>query len=95
MTNSEITISAGGTVFAGPDAVRLFQARTIARALRLYAATGMRANRAYTPSAMLKAAGSITGKRYPRGWYIQAADDLKTWADTMQAALPISVEGKA
>jgi hypothetical protein len=75
--------------FVGPDAVALFRARVIASALRLYAKTGIKANRAYTPTNMLTAATSITGKRYKRGQYELAADDITAWADTMLAALPI------
>jgi hypothetical protein len=90
MTNSEIKTGVGGTTFAGPDGVRLFQVMAISRGLRLYAETGMKPNRAWTPSAMLKAATSYTGKHYRRGEFIKAADDLKTWADTMAAALPIT-----
>lgn len=94
MNDSHIKTGAGGTVFAGPDAVRLFQAAAIASALRLYAKTGMQANRAYTPTAMLKAASAITGKAYKRGKYEQAAADLTTWCDAMKAALPIIKEGE-
>lgn len=75
--------------FVGPDAVEMFRAFAIAQALRLYAKTGMQANRAYTPTAMLKAASSITGKKYKRGQYVQAADDLTIWGQEMKAALPI------
>jgi hypothetical protein len=89
MNNSEIKTGPGGTTFAGPDAVRLYQARAISAALRLYAKTGMKPNRAWTPSAMLKAATDITGNAYKRGQYLTAADDVKQWADTMAAALPI------
>ena len=52
----------------------------------------MQVNRAYTPTAMLKAASGITGKTYKRGQHQQAADDIKVWCDAMKAALPV-VEG--
>jgi len=58
-----------------------FQAITLARALRLYARTGMKANRAYTPSAMLATASQITGQSFPSRAYLEAADALTTWAD--------------
>jgi hypothetical protein len=90
MNDSEIKTGPGGTTFAGPDAVALFRATSLASGLRLYAKTGMKPNRAWTPSAMLHAAGAITGKRYKRGQHQQAADDLKVWADTMAAALPVT-----
>lgn len=79
----------GGTAFVGRDAVALFRATALASGLRLYAKSGMVPNRAWTPTAMLRAAGAITGKTYKRGQHTLAADDLKTWADAMTAALPI------
>lgn len=87
--DSFIGVGKGGTSYVGPDAVALLRARTIASALRLYARTGMKANRAYTPSNMLAAATGITGKQYKRGQYVQAADDIKVWADNMELALPV------
>jgi len=80
------------TSYCGPDAVQAFQAIAIAHALRFYAKTGMKVNRMYTPTAMLKVATSITGKKYARGAYVEAADDLQAWADLMKSSLPI-VEG--
>ncbi len=70
----------GAVVFSGRDAVEVFRARTIASALRLYAKTGMKANRAYTPSNMLAAATQITGQKFKRGQYDQAAQALTDWA---------------
>jgi hypothetical protein len=75
-------------MFVGPDAVALFRATAIASGLRLYAKTGMKPNRAWSPTAMLAAATGITGKKYKRGEHQKAADDIKLWADTMSAALP-------
>lgn len=49
----------------------------IASALSVYARTGMKVNRAYTPTAMLKIASEITGKKYKRGEYMQASIDIK------------------
>lgn len=70
----------GAVVFSGRDAVEVFRARTIASALRLYAKTGMKANRAYTPSNMLAAATQITGQKFKRGQYEQAAQALIDWS---------------
>ena len=82
------------TTYVGEDATRAFQAIAIAHALKFYAKTGMKVNRMYTPTAMLKVATSITGKSYKRGAYAEAGDDLQKWADEMKAALPIvEVEG--
>jgi hypothetical protein len=90
MDESQIEVADGFTSYAGPDAVQLFAARTIARACRLWAEHRIKVNRQYTPTAMLKAASRITGKAYKQGQHAEAAADLKTWADTMQAALPIT-----
>ena len=70
----------GAVVFSGRDAVEVFRARTIASALRLYAKTGIKANRAYTPTNMLTAASQITGKTFKRGQFEQAAQALTEWA---------------
>jgi len=69
--------------------VALFRAAVIASACRLYAQTGIKANRAYTPTAMLKAATQITGQKYRRGQHMKAALDIKIWCDAMKAALPV------
>lgn len=53
------------------------RALTIAKALELYADTKLMVNRAYTPSAMLKAANGLTGKLYKRGEYRRAAKDIR------------------
>lgn len=90
MSDSHIHVSKAATSFVGTDAVELFRVTTIASALRFYAKTGMKVNRAYTPTAMLKAASAITHKHYKRGDYEKAAPDLQTWADAMKAALPIT-----
>lgn len=89
---SLITRGSASIGFVGPDAVALFRAVVIGSALRTYAQTGLRMNRAYTPTAMLKAATGITGKTYRRGEHLKAADDIKVWCDAMRAALPV-VEG--
>lgn len=77
-----------GTSFVGSD-VEIFRAAAIASALDLYARTGIRVNRAYTPTAMLKAANQITGHVYKRGQYAAAAAGLREWAN-QQKALPRS-----
>lgn len=82
MTKSTITTQSGATVASGAAAVAVFQATTIATALRTYARTGMKMNRAYTPGNMLKMAEKITGKKFKRGQYTEAADALKEWADS-------------
>ena len=93
--NSQIDYRTNGcTGFIGPDAVAFYRATVIAGGLRLYAKTGMQPNRAYTPTAMMRAAREITGKKFAARDYIGAADALKVWADTMKAALPKTLDGK-
>lgn len=75
-----ITNSGAGTTFTGTGGVNVYRATVIASALRLYAKTGMKANRAYTPTAMLAAANEITGHHYRRGQYEAAAAGLTEWA---------------
>lgn len=53
----------------------------IANALRFYARTGMRVNRAYTPTAMLRAATELTGKKFKRGQYLAAAEAIMETVD--------------
>jgi hypothetical protein len=78
--------------FVGPDAVALFRAAAIRSGLLLYAKTGLKPNRMWTPTAMLQAATAITGQKYRRGQHAKAAEDIKVWCDAMKAALPV-VEG--
>jgi hypothetical protein len=67
--------------FIGPAQVELYRAVVIKHGLLLYAKTKMKPNSAWTPSAMLKAAASITGTPYKRGQYVQAAQDLDKWLE--------------
>lgn len=87
--NSHVSVGPGGVAFVGPDAVALFRGMALERALRFYADTGMQVNRAYTPTAMLRAASCVTSKTYKRGQYRTAAADVKTWCDAMRAAMPV------
>lgn len=81
MTHDSITATpAGGMVFTGKG-VGVYAATVIASALRLYARTGIKVNRAYTPSAMLAKATEITGQTFRgRDKYMNAADALRQWA---------------
>jgi hypothetical protein len=94
MTNTDdsfVRLSDGATTYAGADAVTLFRAHMIRSAIRLWLDTGLKANRAWTPTNMRLAAERITGKPYSRGkqglW--RAYDDLGIWLSTMKTALPI------
>ncbi len=73
------------TVFTG-NGVNIYRMRTVARALRLYAATGMKANSMYTPKNMMAKAASITGKKYKARDYERAAADLTAMADAAVAS---------
>lgn len=73
----------GGKSFSGSD-VDLFRAAVIASALKIYAATGLKADRNYTPSAMLKAASQMTGRTFKRGQYTEAAEALSLLVDQMK-----------
>ncbi len=64
--------------------VSVYRAMVVASALRLYAKTGMKANRAYTPKAMLATASQITGKTFRARDYVGAADALKAWAEAQR-----------
>lgn len=66
-------------VFTGEAGVATYRAITIKHGLMLYAKTKMKPNRAWTPTAMLRTAGQITGKTYKRGQYEQAIADLTAW----------------
>lgn len=66
-------------VFSGQAGVATFQASVIKSGLSLYAKTGMRPNRAYTPSAMMKMATHITGKKFKARDYMGAVDALDIW----------------
>lgn len=61
-----------------PAAFDRFRAIVIKSALSIHIRTNgqMRANRAYTPTRVLAAAGEITGKKYKRGQQQAAHDDI-------------------
>ena len=60
----------------------VYQALALRRGLLLYASTGRKPNTAWTPGAMLRTAGRITGKTYSRRQYAQAATDLHEWVQS-------------
>lgn len=76
------------TSFSGPAAVNVFGMLTLASALRLYAKTRMQVNRAYTPTAMLRAASTYTGQKFKARDYLAAADALTAAAHALRANLP-------
>jgi len=70
------------TTFVGKRGVETFRAISLKAGLRLFSKTGMKPNHAWTPTAMLKDAGTITGKVYKRGQYDLAVTDLEAWIDS-------------
>ena len=89
--NSHIVLNDKGecSAFVGRDAVSYVRAIYLWSSLKLYASTGIRPTRGVGPQAMLRMATGYTGKRYKRTELMQAADDVKRWADEMKAALPV------
>lgn len=66
--------------------IDIVHAITIAKALEIYAQTGLKVNTAYTPTAMIKMANAITGHVYRRGQYRMAALALREWAGRQKDA---------
>lgn len=66
-------------VFSGQAGVATYQAVAIKSGLRLYSKTGMKPNRAWSPSAMMKTAASITGKKFKSRDYAGAIEALEEW----------------
>jgi len=60
--------------------VRRYQALVVAKALEVYARTGNRVNRSYTPRNMIYVAGQILGQIQPKRDYLGAAQRLRDWA---------------
>jgi hypothetical protein len=84
MQNS-IEDTGSAIVFAGTKAVDVFQYKVIAGALDLYAKTGMKVARNYTPTAMLAKANELTGLTFKRGQYALAAEALRKAADKIRS----------
>jgi len=66
-------------VFSGQAGVATYQAIALKSGLRLYAKTGMKPNRAWSPSAMMKTAATITGKKFKARDYQGAIAALEEW----------------
>lgn len=67
-------------------ATRVYQALAIRKGLESYVKHRIRLNTAWTPAAMLRTAGAITGKTYGRGQYEAAIADLTTWIEQWSAS---------
>lgn len=57
----------------------IYQAVVLKAGLRLYAKSGIKPNRDWTPKAMLQTATTFTGQKYKLGEYYRAANDLQDW----------------
>lgn len=93
MNDSHIEVDNSGraAAFVGRDAVSTFAATAVIAGMRMFLATGMLANRAYTPTNMRAFTTRITGKHYARSRKgLEAAmADLTKWRDEMRDALPV------
>lgn len=87
MTESSITHSAGGTMFAGPDAVKVFQAATLASGIGLLQ-KGIKPRRDWSMKKALAMATVYTGVVYKNKDAEKARADLKVWIETMKSAIP-------
>ena len=75
----------GATVATG-HGVSVFQAITIKSALKLYANTGMKANRAYTPKNMMAMVTKITGQKLAARDYMGGVKALENWIAAQKEA---------
>ena len=78
-----ITQNEGTTVYTGAH-VTMFQAMVLRTGLKMYARTKVPPNAVFTPANMLDAAGRITGRKYRRGQYMEAANDLSVFIAIME-----------
>ena len=66
------------TTFVGTG-VQVFRAMVIKHGLAMYRDHHIQVNSAYTPSAMLRVAGEITGKVFKRSQFTAAIEALDAW----------------
>jgi len=92
--DSFISHSPSGTLFSGPDAIRLQQAITLRSAIKMYIRSGGQIipTRGMGITKMLALTTNITGKKYKRTQTEDAMRDLHIWIETMKSALPIFEE---
>lgn len=67
--------------FNGPAAVQTYRAIAIRSALVLWRDHKIKANSAYTPSAMMRVAAEITGKAFKPRDYDAAISALTSWLE--------------
>lgn len=63
------------------DQIPVFVASTLRSGLKLYAATGIKPNRMWTPKAMMAKASEITGKKFKARDYAGAQAALTEWIE--------------
>lgn len=89
MSDSYVHVAGEGvTAYVGEDATRLLRAKMVIQALKALK-VGMRLTRSATPTNTFKIASQYTGKKYSRGEYDRAIEDLRQWCIAMELALPI------
>jgi hypothetical protein len=69
------------TVIDTPEGIQRYRAMCTRSGLRA-CKVGLRVNRAYTPTACLKAAGQITNQKFKRGEYDKAIKALDHFIET-------------
>lgn len=88
MSNSYIEVGRESTTYVGPDATRLYRAKVLVSACRLFA-EGISPSGKVTATATRKSVEALTGKKYKCGeWNVMAAD-VHQWVVTMECALPV------
>jgi len=78
-STKELQMSA--MVFSGTAGVNTFRAITLKSGLALYAKTGMKPNRMWSPKNMMALASEITGKKFKARDYQGAVDALAQWIE--------------
>lgn len=66
-------------VFSGEAGVNTFVAVSLKSGLKLFARTGMKPNRLWSPKNMMAKASEITGKKFKARDYDGAAAALEEW----------------
>lgn len=66
----------GGGFSVTGESMSIYRLIVLKHALVLYAKTGIRPTRSATPTAMLRMASEVTGKKYKRGQHSLAAEDV-------------------
>ncbi len=89
MSTADVTLTDGGTMYAGADATLYFKAAHLRAALRLFARTGIKPTRGVGGRQLMALATEITGKPYKARAYDQAVADLDVWLQTMRGALHV------